>query len=142
VRRPSPAVGALLAVLAAAPARAWAPPAEGRAPVENVVSDATRGIRVAEAPRDAAVLVVVVLDDAGDPLDEIAVPVLARGGRELGAARSDSRGRAVFRLAIAGPVSVRASEEGFVPATARGVALRKGGLTAVALPLEQKEPEP
>jgi hypothetical protein len=122
---------------AAAPGTAAAP----AAPAGNVVADGVRGIRVAEAPRNTAVLVVLVVDDAGDPLDEVAVSVLARG-KQLETARSDSRGRAVFRLALAGVVSVRASAEGFVPATARTVALHKGGLTAVALPLEQREPQP
>jgi hypothetical protein len=141
-----------LAVLAApAAARAAEPPAvqasaappgtASAAPAGNVVADAVHGIRVAEAPRDAAVLVVLVVDDAGDPLDEVAVSVLGRG-KEVATAKSDSRGRAVFHLALAGAVSVRASAEGFVPAIARTVALRKGGLTAVALPLEQREPQP
>ena len=142
-----------LAVLAAPTAvRAAEPPAvqapaappgtaSSAAPAGNVVADAVRGIRVAEAPRDTAVLVVLVVDDAGDPLDEVVVSVLGRG-KELASAKSDSRGRAVFHLALAGAVSVRASAEGFVSASARTVALRKGGLTAVALPLEQREPQP
>jgi hypothetical protein len=115
--------------------------ASAAAPAGNVVADGVRGIRVVEAPRDTAVLVVLAVDDAGDPLDEVAVAVLARG-KEVASAKSDSRGRAVFHLALAGAVSVRASAEGFVSATARAVALRKGGLTAVALPLEQREPQP
>jgi hypothetical protein len=126
---------------AAQPLSAAAGAASAAAPAANVVADAVRGIRVAEAPRDAAVLVVLVVDDAGDSLDEVTVSVLARG-KELAAAKSDSRGRAVFHLALAGPVSVHASAEGFVSAIARAVALRKGGLTAVALPLEQHEPQP
>ena len=130
--------GTLLAALALAGAPAVAAAAE---PPPNVVAQAIRGIRVAEAPKGTSVLVVFVVDDAGDPVDEVAVGVLERG-REVAVAKSDGRGRAVFRLSLAGPVSVRAAEDGFVPAAARGVVLRRGGLTCVALPLEQAEPRP
>ena len=78
---------------------------------------------------------------AEPPPNVVAVGVLERG-REVAVAKSDGRGRAVFRLSLAGPVSVRAAEDGFVPAAARGVVLRRGGLTCVALPLEQAEPRP
>jgi hypothetical protein len=107
----------------------------------NAIADAVRGIRAADTPRDTSVLVVLVVDDAGDPLDEVAVTVLDRG-KEVAAAKSDGRGRAVFRLQLAGPVAVRAVDDGFVPSLARGVVLRRGGLTALALPLEQAEPQP
>jgi len=127
-----------LAALAPAPEAGTAAAAAAGPPV-NVVAEAVHGIRVTEAPAEAAVLVVFVVDDAGDPVDEVAVSVLERG-REVAAAKSDSRGRALFRLPLAGAVSVRASEEGFVAAAARGVVLRRGGLTCVALPLEQAEP--
>jgi hypothetical protein len=130
--------GTLLASLALAAVPVVAVAAE---PPANVVAQAIRGIRVAEAPKGTSVLVVFVVDDAGDPVDEVAVGVRERG-REVAIAKSDSRGRAVFRLSLAGPVSVRAAEEGFVPATASGVVLRRGGLTCVALPLEQAEPRP
>lgn len=134
---PSALAGALALAVLAPPAAATPPPAAA----PNVVSENVRGIRVAEAPRDTAVLVVLVVDDAGDPLDEIAVTVLARG-KEIATERSDSRGRALFRLPRAGVVGVRAAGEGFVTSAARAVTLRKGELTAVALPLEQREPEP
>ena len=82
----------------------------------NVVADAVHGIRVVEAPRDTAVLVVLVVDDAGDPSTRSSCPSWRVAGRS-GTAKSDSRGRAVFHLATAGAVSVRASADGFVPAT-------------------------
>lgn len=150
---PSALAGALAVAVLASPAAlappAATPPASATTPPAavktaaaqaNVVSDGVRGIRVAEAPRDTAVLVVLVVDDVGDPLDEIAVTVLSRS-KEIATEKSDSRGRALFRLSTAGVVSVRAAADGFVPSAARAVTVRKGGLTALALPLEQKEPE-
>lgn len=124
------ALAAVLAVIAAS--------AEPRA---IVVSERTRGIRVADGAGDAATLVVLVVDDAGDPVDEVPIRVLA-GARELAAGVSDGRGRAIFRVARSGPVTVTAAEEGFVPVSAQGVLLRRGGLTCVALPLEQEAPAP
>lgn len=103
----------------------------------NVVTDAVRGVAVADGERDNALLVVFVVDDAGDPLDEVTVEVLERG-RAVASGRTDNRGRAVLRLASVGALSVRASEKGFVTAVARGVVLRKAALTVVALPLQQK----
>jgi len=113
-----------------------APAAELRV---NVVTEGVRGIRVAEGPADACLLVVFVVDDAGDPLDEVPIRVTDRG-REVASARSDNRGRAILRLPRAGRMSVSAVDEGFVRAVAHGVAVRKGGLTSVVLPLEQEEP--
>jgi hypothetical protein len=108
-------------------------------PPVNVVAEGIRGIKVAEGPADACLLVVFVVDDAGDPVDEVPVRVTDRG-REVASARSDSRGRAILRLTRAGRVSVSAVDAGFVRAVAHGVAVRRGGLTSVALPLEQEEP--
>ncbi|MGE5124728.1 MAG: carboxypeptidase-like regulatory domain-containing protein [Betaproteobacteria bacterium] len=107
-------------------------------PRVNVVTEGIRGIKVAE-PADACLLVVFVVDDAGDPVDEVPVRVTDRG-REVASARSDNRGRAILRLPRAGRVSVSAVDAGFVRAVAHGVAVRRGGLTSVALPLEQEEP--
>ncbi len=107
-------------------------------PPTNVVAEQVRGIRMAEAEPDAAVLLAYVIDDAGDPLDGVAVAVL-QGGREVAAGTSDPRGRVLLRLRLAGRVVVRAAESGLVPTEARRVVLRKGGLTAVVLPLEAEE---
>lgn len=108
-------------------------PAERRV---NVVADAIRAIAAADGEEDTALLVVFVVDDAGDPIDEVPVSV-SDHGQPIGSGKTDGRGRVVFRLAFAGPVSVRAADAGFVPAVARGVVLRRAGLTALALPLEQ-----
>jgi len=108
-------------------------PAERRV---NVIADAVRAIAAADGEEDTALLVVFVVDDAGDPIDEVPVSV-SDHGKPIGSGKTDSRGRVVLRLAFAGPVSVRAADQGFVPAIARGVVLRRAGLTSLALPLEQ-----
>ncbi len=125
------AAGAVL--LAAAASRAQPP--------VNVVADEVRAIAAADDAKDSALLLVFVVDDAGDPMDAVTVKVL-EGGREIASAESDTKGRALLRLAAAGPVVVRASEPGLVPGEARGVELRKAGLTAVVLPLEDAETRP
>lgn len=107
-------------------------------PRVNVVTEGVRGIRVADGPSDACLLVVFVVDDAGDPVDEVPIRVSERG-RELASARSDNRGRAILRLPRAARVSVSAADAGFVRAVAHGVALRPGGLTSLVLPLEQDD---
>lgn len=111
-------------------------PASGEGQRVNVVAEQVRGVPTVDAPADTASLLVYVVDDAGDPVDEVQVIVLV-AGKQVGAGRSDGRGRALLVLPIAGPVQVRASETGFVTASARSVVLRHGGLTAVALPLEE-----
>jgi hypothetical protein len=105
-------------------------------PRVNVVVDAVRAVSAGEGSEDEALLVVFVVDDAGDPIDEVAVVVSARG-QVAGSVKTDSRGRAMFHFDFSGPVTVRAADAGLVPAVARGVMLRKGGVTALALPLEQ-----
>ncbi len=112
------------------------PSAPGPAP--NVVAEGVRGIRAVGGRADTSVLLVFVVDDSGDPLDEVQVTVLD-GAKELAAVRSDGRGRAVFSLSVAGPVTVRVEERGCVPAVAPGVVLRKAGFTALVLPLEEAE---
>jgi hypothetical protein len=102
----------------------------------NVVAEQVQAIAADEGAADAAVLLVLVVDDAGDPLDSVAITVLAEG-KEIAAGESDSRGRALLRLAFTGRVVVRAMESGLAPSEARGVELRKAGLTAVALPLQE-----
>lgn len=104
-------------------------------PPMNVVAEQVRAIAADGGAQDAAVLLVFVVDDAGDPLDAVPISVL-QDGREVATAESDARGRALLRLAFAGPVVVRAVESGLVPSEARGVELRKAGLAAVVLPLE------
>lgn len=104
-------------------------------PPLNVVTEQVRAIAADSGAQDVAVLLVFVVDDAGDPLDAVPISVL-QGGREVATAESDARGRALLRLAFAGPVVVRAVESGLVPSEARGVELRKAGLAAVVLPLE------
>lgn len=111
-------------------------PASGEGQRVNVVAEQVRGVPTVDAPADTASLLVYVVDDAGDPVDEVQVIVLV-AGKQVGAGRSDGRGRALLVLPIAGPVQVRASEAGFVTTSARTVVLRHGGLTAVALPLEE-----
>ncbi len=108
-------------------------------PRVNVVTEALRGINAVDSPADTCLLVVFVVDDAGDPVDEVPIQVTERG-REVAQARSDSRGRAILRLPGPGRVSVSAADTGFVRAVAHGVSVRKGGLTAVVLPLEQEPP--
>jgi hypothetical protein len=115
--------------------------ASGAEPPVNVVADEVRAIAAADDAKDSALLLVFVVDDAGDPMDAVTVKVL-EGGREIESAESDTKGRALLRLAVAGPVVVRAAEPGLVPAEARGVELRKAGLTAVVLPLEDAESRP
>ena len=105
-------------------------------PRTNVVTEGVRGIKVVEGPADACLLVVFVVDDAGDPVDEVPIRVTEED-REVASARSDNRGRAILRLTRAGRVSVSAVDAGFVRAVAHGVALQRGGLTSVVLPLEQ-----
>ncbi len=104
-------------------------------PPVNVVAEQVRAIAADVDAKDTAALLVFVVDDAGDPLDSVPISVL-EGGREIGRAESDARGRALLRLAFTGQVAVRATESGLVPGEARGVELRKAGLTAVVLPLE------
>ena len=131
---------ALPIVLAAAAARASEPaktaaPAKTATPAVNVVAQDVRAISADSDAADTARLLVLVVDDAGDPLDGVAISVLA-GGKEIASGESDARGRVLLRVAFAGPVVVRGVEAGLVPSEAHGVVLRKAGLTAVALPLE------
>jgi hypothetical protein len=129
------AVGIVWAAAAAAATSAPKPksvPAHG--PAVNVVATDVRAIDADGDAKDTARLLVLVVDDAGDPLDAVAVQVLA-GGKEIASGESDARGRVLLRLELAGPVTVRAVESGLVPSEARGVVLRKAGLTAVALPI-------
>ncbi len=107
-------------------------------PAANVVTDGVRGIHAVGGRPAAAVLLVFVVDDSGDPLDEVQVTV-RDGEKELASLRTDGRGRALFSFALDGPVTVRAEEHGCVPAVAHGVVLRKAGLTSLALPLEEAE---
>ena len=108
--------------------------------VVNVVAEQVRAIAADDA-KDTAVLLVFVVDDAGDPMDAVSITVLD-DGKEIAAGESDARGRVLLRLAFAGQVVVRAVEPGLVSSEARGVALRKAGLTAVVLPLEASEGKP
>jgi hypothetical protein len=101
----------------------------------NVVAEQVRAIAADDA-KDTAVLLVFVVDDAGDPMDSVWITVLD-GGKEIGAGESDARGRVLLRLAFSGQVVVRAVEPGLVSSEAHGVVLRKAGLTAVALPLQE-----
>jgi hypothetical protein len=109
-------------------------------PPVNVVAEQVRAIAADDA-KDTAVLLVFVVDDAGDPMDAVSITVLD-GGKEIGAGESDARGRVLLRLTFAGQVVVRAVEPGLVSSEARGVVLRKAGLTAVVLPLEASEGKP
>jgi hypothetical protein len=118
-------------------------PAEGTAPVANVIA---RGVRAISADvdvdtKDGAALLVLVVDDAGDPLDAVPIVVLD-DAKEIGRAQSDSRGRALLRLPAAEQAIVRVAESGLVPSEAHDVELRKGGLTAVVLSLEDVAAEP
>jgi hypothetical protein len=110
---------------------------QGAPPRVNLVADAIRGIHSADS--SAALLLVLVVDDQGDPLDEVAVTVSSQI-KTLEAAKTDARGRALFTRAEGGVVSVRAEDAGLVPSEAHGVVLRRGGLTAVVLPLEEAAP--
>jgi hypothetical protein len=121
-------------VLGAATAMATEPPV-------NVVTEQVRAIAADGDAKGAAVLLVLVVDDAGDPLDAVAVSVLD-GGKTIASGESDARGRVLLRLAVAGQVVVRAVESGLVPSEASGVELRKAGLTAVVLPLEDAASRP
>ena len=107
----------------------------------NVVAEQVRGVPTVDASADTALLLVYVVDDAGDPIDEVEVAVHS-AGKPVGAGRTDSRGRLLLSLSVAGPVRVRASEAGFVSSLARSVVLRHGGLTAVVLPLEEAAMQP
>jgi hypothetical protein len=120
---------------------AWAVAAEASEPAPNVVAEQVHAIKADEGVKETAVLLVFVVDDAGDPMDSVPITVLD-GGREIASGESDARGRALLRLAFAGQVVVRAVESGLVPSEARGVVLRKAGLTAVVLPLEASESKP
>jgi hypothetical protein len=115
--------------------------AQASGPTPNVVAEHVRPIRADEGAADTAVLLVFVVDDAGDPMDAVAVTVLD-AGKEIASGESDARGRALLRLTFAGPVVVRAVESGLVPSEARGVLLRKAGLTAVVLPLAASASRP
>ncbi len=110
-------------------------PAHSPARRVNVVAQTVSAVNADSDAKDTARLLVLVVDDAGDPLDAVAVVVLA-AGKEIASGESDARGRVLLRLDAEGPVTVRAAESGLVPSEARGVVLRKAGLTAVALPLE------
>jgi hypothetical protein len=120
------AIAACLALLAQ-----QGQPAERRV---NVVASAIHGISSGEA--GDAVLVVFVVDDAGDPMDEVGV-VVTDYGKAIDAGTTDAHGKVVFRVPTARVVSVRAADTGFVPGVAHGVELRSGFLTALALPLEE-----
>lgn len=102
----------------------------------NVVAELVRGVETVDAPTDTATLIVYVLDDAGEPIDEVEVLVSA-AGKPIARGRSDGRGRATLSLSRAGTVRVSASEAGFLTSVARAVTLRRGGLTALVLPLEE-----
>jgi hypothetical protein len=107
----------------------------------NVVAEQVRGVPTVEASTTTATLLVYVVDDAGDPIDEVEVEVLS-GGRQVGSGRTDGRGRVLLSLSARGAVVVQASEAGFVGSVARGVLLRRGRLTAVVLPLEEAPLQP
>jgi hypothetical protein len=102
----------------------------------NVVTEQVRGVPTVDAPEETSTLLVYVVDDAGDPIDEVEVVVLS-AGKQVGSGRSDGRGRVLLTLSAAGPVRVRASEAGFITSAANSVVLRHGGLTALVLPLEE-----
>ncbi len=112
-----------------------AAPARAAGPSVNVVAQEVRAIAADPDAKGTALLLVFVVDDAGDPLDSVAVSVL-QAGKEIASGASDARGRTLLRLSAAGPVVVRAVESGLVPSEARGVELRQAGLSAVVLPLE------
>jgi hypothetical protein len=103
-------------------------------PRVNVVTDAIRGISSGDAA--GAVLVVFVVDDAGDPIDEVTVLVTDHG-KAIDSGKTDARGRVLFQVPGERVVSVRAEDAGLVPSVANGVVLRKAGLTALVLPLEE-----
>jgi uncharacterized protein YfaS (alpha-2-macroglobulin family) len=103
-------------------------------PRVNVVADGIRGISTGDAR--GSVLVVFVMDDTGDPIDEVTV-VVTDGGKTVESGKTDARGRVVFQVPTERVVSVRAEEAGLVPSVANGVVLRKGSLTGLALPLEE-----
>jgi hypothetical protein len=129
------AVGIVWAAAAVASTSGTKPRSEpAHGPAVNVVAMDVRAIAADGDAKDTARLLVLVVDDAGDPLDAVAVQVLA-GGKEIASGESDARGRVLLRIEIAGAVTVRAVESGLVPSEARGVVLRKAGLTAVALPI-------
>jgi hypothetical protein len=115
--------------------------AEASESAPNVITEQVRAIKADDGAADTAVLLVIVVDDGGDPIDSVPISVLD-GGKEIASGESDARGRALLRLAFAGQVVVRAVEPGLVPSEARGVVLRKAGLTAVVLPLEAPESKP
>ena len=103
-------------------------------PRVNVVAEGIQGISIGEP--GAAVLVVFVVDDAGDPLDEVVVAVTDQG-KPVDSAKTDARGRVLFQIPAERVVSVRAEDAGLVPSVANGVVLRQGHLTALVLPLEE-----
>jgi hypothetical protein len=107
-------------------------------PKLNVVAEQVRPIEADQELSGMALLVVLVVDDLGDPIDTVPVTVL-RDGKPIASQESDPRGRALFRLALTGTVVVHAEDTGLVPSEARSVQLRQGGLTAVVLPLADAE---
>ena len=107
-------------------------------PRVNVVADAIRGISSGDAA--GAVLAVFVVDDSGDPIDEVAV-VVTEHGQVVDSGQTDPRGRVLFQIATDRVVSVRAQEAGLVPSVANGVVVRRAALTALVLPLEEQLPQ-
>ena len=103
-------------------------------PRANVVADTIRGIRSGDSA--GAVLVVFVVDDAGDPIDEVTVLVTDHG-KAIDSAKTDARGRVLFPVPTERVVSVRAEQAGLVPSVANRVVLRRADLTALVLPLEE-----
>lgn len=108
--------------------------ATGTAPLSVVAPTIEAIPRTGASGRDPALVLVYVVDQDGIPLEGIEVSV--RGTRTpMGTVKTVKDGTALLRIADAGRVTVRASGESLVAAEARGVQVKRGGLTAVALPL-------
>jgi hypothetical protein len=127
-----------VAVLCTVAARSEALAAEAPGKT-NVVAGQVNSIRTFGERTDPALLLVYVTDHHGNPLEGIEV-TLAEGRQSRGRGTTGRDGTALMRLAMTGRLTVRAAHVGFVTAEARLVSVKKGGFTAIALPLEVAQP--
>jgi len=108
----------------------------------NVVATQVEAVARREvSERDPALLVVYVVDQDGVPLEGADVRLVGTR-KPAQALKTGKDGTVLLRWNEAERVTVEASHEGCVAALARRVALKRGALTVVALPLPLEPDEP
>jgi hypothetical protein len=118
------------------------PAAVQGAAASNVVAPRIEAIaRKGFSATDPALLLVYVVDQDGDPLADVEVRLTGTKTPTV-PLKTGKDGTLLMRISESGRVTVRALQEGAVTAKARQVAVKPGGLTVVALPMQPVADEP